>query len=514
MSKEQLLAKNDVLLSITDVDSKIKYANKNFCDIAGYSLEELQGHPHNMVRHQDMPKAAFKDLWQTIQSGQSWMGPVKNRCKNGDYYWVNAFITPIKDSRGEVYEYQSVRTYPDADVVTRATQVYKQLNDGKTPTKLTHSSDLTGWFQVFFILSFTFSLLVAIFSELNPLFSVPMIIVSALFTGLFINWRYKYKKLVDEAKSIFKNPLMSFIYSGNNDGLGVINLALQMRTAEIKAVVGRVSDVSTNVTQTAKKAAECGVSVSTVLAQQNSETDQVATAMNEMSATINDLAEVVGNAAQASQQGLDISNQGQVSVQETIAANNELATQLNEVEEAIERLVNGSKSIEKVLGEISSIADQTNLLALNAAIEAARAGEQGRGFAVVADEVRALAQRTQQSTNEINKLLTQLQSESHAANRSMEKGTALSMQCVQLSNNTGKSLQQIITEVTLLANLNTQIATAIEEQSLVSEEVNRNVVAIADMAKSSAEHGQEAVELSNELLDKLEEQQALVTQFS
>jgi PAS domain S-box-containing protein len=514
MSKEQLLAKNDVLLSITDVDSKIKYANKNFCDIAGYSLEELQGHPHNMVRHQDMPKAAFKDLWQTIQSGQSWMGPVKNRCKNGDYYWVNAFITPIKDSRGEVYEYQSVRTYPDADVVTRATQVYKQLNDGKTPTKLTHSSDLTGWFQVFFILSFTFSLLVAIFSELNPLFSLPMIIVSALFTGLFINWRYKYKKLVDEAKSIFKNPLMSFIYSGNNDGLGVINLALQMRTAEIKAVVGRVSDVSTNVTQTAKKAAECGVSVSTVLAQQNSETDQVATAMNEMSATINDLAEVVGNAAQASQQGLDISNQGQVSVQETIAANNELATQLNEVEEAIERLVNGSKSIEKVLGEISSIADQTNLLALNAAIEAARAGEQGRGFAVVADEVRALAQRTQQSTNEINKLLTQLQSESHAANRSMEKGTALSMQCVQLSNNTGKSLQQIITEVTLLANLNTQIATAIEEQSLVSEEVNRNVVAIADMAKSSAEHGQEAVELSNELLDKLEEQQALVTQFS
>ena len=513
MSKERLFTKSEILLSTTNLDGNIKYANENFCNIAGYSAEELQGNPHNMVRHSDMPKAAFKDLWQTIQSGHSWMGPVKNRCKNGDYYWVNAFVTPIKNSEGTIFEYQSVRTLPDRDVVDRAELVYKEINEGKTPLQLKFSVDLTFWFQLFIICSLLFSASVAAFSDISLLLSIPMVVISALFTGIFYSWRLKFKKLISEAKSVFDNPLMSYIYSGNNNAISAITLALQMRSAELKAVVGRVCDVSGNITDTAKESAECGINVSTVLSQQNNETEQVATAMNEMSATVQDLAQVVENASQASQQGLEISNQGQQIVQETIDANNGLAEQLSEVEQAIERLVNGSKSIETMLNEISGIADQTNLLALNAAIEAARAGEHGRGFAVVADEVRALAMRTQQSTGEINGLLAQLQSESDFANTAMEKGSALSSNCVQLAEKTGDSLTQIITEVSELTNLNMQIATAIEEQAAVSEEINRNVVAISDMATTSEKNGQQSVELSNELLDKLEEQQALVTQF-
>lgn len=514
MSKEQLFDKNAILLSTTTLDSKIKYANKKFRDIAGYSMQELQGNAHNIVRHPDMPKAAFKDLWQFTQAGHSWMGPVKNSCKNGDYYWVNAFVTPIKDSQGKIFEYQSVRTLPERDVVDRATRVYKQINAGKPPVQLKFTTDLTRWFQLFFILSSVFSLLVAIFAGLSPLLSIPMVMIAVFFTGLFMNWRKKYKEVVADAKSVFNNPLMSFLYSGNNDQIGIIKLAQKMRAAELKAIVGRVCDVSDNITLTAKEAAECGINVSTILAQQNNETEQVATAMNEMSATVNDLAQVVGHAAQASQQSLAISGQGQKIVQETITANNDLAVQLTQVEGAIARLVNGSKSIATVLNEISSIADQTNLLALNAAIEAARAGDQGRGFAVVADEVRSLAMRTQQSTVEINNLLSQLQSESHAAHNAMEKGTELSKQCVALSAETGQSLLQINSEISELANLNIQIATAIEEQSLVSEEINRNVVAISDMAVTTENHGQQAVVLSNQLLDKLQEQQTLVTQFS
>lgn len=514
MSKERLFTKDEILLSTTDLDSNIKYANKNFCNIAGYSLEELQGKPHNMVRHPDMPKAAFKDLWQYAQSGQSWMGPVKNKCKNGDYYWVNAFITPIKNNQGKVIEYQSVRTLPDREVIVRAEQVYKKIKEGKLPLQLKFSIDLTLWFQLFFICSFVFSVLVGTLSGLSLLFTLPMIITSALFNIIYFNWRLKFKKLINEAKSVFDNPLMSFIYSGNNNAISAITLALKMREAELKAVVGRVCDISENITETAKKSSECGISVSTILSRQNNETEQVATAMNEMSATVQDLAQVVDNASQASKKGLEISNQGQRLVLETIDANNDLSEQLSEVEQAIIRLVNGSKSIETVLNEISSIADQTNLLALNAAIEAARAGEQGRGFAVVADEVRALAMRTQQSTTVINKLLAQLQSESNFANTAMEKGSELSDNCVRLSGETGESLTQIIYEVSELANLNIQISTAIEEQSLVSEEINRNIVAISDMAATTEGYGQQSVDLSSELLDKLEEQQALVTQFT
>ncbi len=157
---------------------------------------------------------------------------------------------------------------------------------------------------------------------------------------------------------------MSYIYSGNNDDLGAINLAMKKREAELKAVIGRVCDVSESITITARQGAECGESVSSVLSQQNNETEQVSTAMNEMSSTVSDLANVVSNAAQVSQNGLQMSSQGQEIVQETILANNGLAEQLIEVEQAIERLTNGSKSIETVLSEINSIADQTNLLAL------------------------------------------------------------------------------------------------------------------------------------------------------
>jgi PAS domain S-box-containing protein len=514
MSKERLFKEDEILLSTTDLESNIKYANNNFCNIAGYSPAELQGNPHNIVRHPDMPKAAFKDLWQYTQSGYSWMGPVKNKCKNGDYYWVNAFVTPIKNAQGKVFEYQSVRTLPDRDVVERADKTYKKINEGKLPLQLKFSIDLTFWFQLFFICFFIYSVLVASVSDINLLLSLPMVMISALLTALFFNWRLKFTKLIKEAKSVFDNPLMSYIYSGNNDAISAITLALKMRDAEIKAVVGRVCDISDNITVTAKESSECGISVSTILSQQNNETEQVATAMNEMSATVQDLAKVVDSAAKASKQGLEISYQGQKIVQETIDGNSGLANQLSEVEDAIKRLVNASKSIETVLNEISSIADQTNLLALNAAIEAARAGEQGRGFAVVADEVRALALRTQQSTTEINKLLAQLQSESDFANTAMQKSSELSNDCVQLSGTMGESLTQIISEVNELADFNTQIATAIEEQSLVSEEINRNVLAISDMAATTEGHGQQSVELSSMLLDKLEEQQALVMQFS
>ena len=513
MTQETLFAENEILLSTTDLEGNIKYANHNFCNIAGYTLEELQDKPHNMVRHPDMPKAAFKDLWHYVKAGQSWMGPVKNQCKNGDYYWVNAFVTPIKNAEGTIFEYQSVRTKPNREVVNRADKVYKKINAGKLPLQLKFSVDLTLWFQLFFITSFIFSILVMSLSAISLLLTLPMVIISALMTGIFFNWRLKFKTLIKEAKSVFDDPLMSYIYSGNNNAISAITLALQMREAELKAVVGRVCDVSDNITLTAQESSESGISVSAILSQQNNETEQVATAMNEMSATIQDLVLVIDNAAQASQQGLEISAQGQTIVQENIDANNELAKQLSEVDHAIIRLVNASKSIEKVLNEISGIADQTNLLALNAAIEAARAGEYGRGFAVVADEVRALAMRTQQSTNEINTLLEQLQSESNFADIAMKKGSVLSENCVQLSGNTGESLTKINDEVSNLADLNMQISTAIEEQSLVSEEINRNIVAISDMSKTTEEHGKKSVHLSSELLAKLEEQQALVTQF-
>ncbi|HFQ5403412.1 TPA: PAS domain-containing protein, partial [Vibrio vulnificus] len=124
------------LLSVTSPSSHITYASKEFCDVAGYTLEELMGQPHNIVRHPDMPPEAFKDLWEHLKAGKSWMGMVKNRCKNGDHYWVDAFASPIKDGSGKVVEYQSVRLCPSRENVENATRLYAQIRAGKTPIQL------------------------------------------------------------------------------------------------------------------------------------------------------------------------------------------------------------------------------------------------------------------------------------------------------------------------------------------------------------------------------------------
>ncbi|WP_085299019.1 methyl-accepting chemotaxis protein [Cognaticolwellia mytili] len=513
MSKEVKFGPSEILLSTTDLDSHVKYVNKNFCKIAGYSLEEMVGKPHNLVRHPDMPKAAFKDLWSFIQSGNSWMGPVKNRCENGDYYWVNAFVTPIKDESGKVHEYQSVRTCPEPEVIKRAEKLYPKMNAGRPIRQAKKQKDATLWLQLMLVLMTLLSLASLFINESNLILDLVSTGISIAAVSVMLLWRKKYRTVVNEAKQVFDNPLMSYLYSGNNDDVGSITLALKMRKAELNAVVGRVSDDSVSITNSAQESSERGNGVARILGEQKNETEQVAVAINQMLSTVQEISQAVTSASDSAQQGLDISTDGQVIVKETISAINELSSQLTEVESAISRLINGSRAITAVLGEISSIADQTNLLALNAAIEAARAGEQGRGFAVVAEEVRALAMRSQQSTEEISKLLEQLEKESELATQAMTKGSQLSNNCVEQVNKTGDSLTRIGSDISDLANMSMQISAAVEEQSVTVEQISQNIVSIRDMSSDSEAHGQEAVQLSDKLLRRLNQQTNLVAQF-
>lgn len=512
-SKEQNFDESNILLSITDLDSRIKYANPEFCNIAGYSNDELKEKSHNIVRHPDMPKAAFKDLWSFVQQGKSWMGPVKNKCKNGDHYWVNAYVTPIKDQHGKNIEYQSVRTKLDEQVKKRADNLYAKLNEGETPSKLKYQTDQTLWLQsVLFVFTLA-SLALTFMSELSLFLTLPFLAIGLFSSILSLSWRKKYLKVLKDADDVFTNPLMSYLYSGNNDAIGTVQLALAMRKAEINAVVGRVTDVSLQVSENGATASDQSNYVSQSLNKQRNESEQVATAINEMSATVQDLARTVTETAQSAEHGKRLTETGQQTIATSVNAINELSLQLNDVDNMITKLSNGSKSINSVLSEISSIADQTNLLALNAAIEAARAGEQGRGFAVVAEEVRALAMRTQQSTEEIRTLLNQLQADSDNAVVAMNKGNELSANCVSLSNETGEALKEIHNEVSSISDATAQIATAIEEQSVVTEQVSQNIVRINEITISCEESSKEASLLSSDLLNKLSDQESLVVQF-
>lgn len=512
--KEQQFLASQVLLSTTDLKGRVTYANSDFCNIAGYSLGELHGHGHNIVRHSDMPKAAFADLWSTIKSGRSWMGPVKNSCKNGDHYWVNAYVTPIKDKQGNIFEYQSVRTKLDEEVKARAEKAYQNINNNTVPL-LQKASNIDITLVVQNLLLFI-SLLIAtsVFTtSISLLISLPLLILTLMTWLTFSRWRVKYTKLIAKAERVFDNSLMSQLYSGTTDKIGHIDLALSMRKAELNAVIGRVTDLTQTVNDIAQETANNGSNIAQMLDEQNQEVEQVATAMQQMSAAINEVSGSVIGAADASRQGRELSEAGVEAVNKTVTSVQSLSTQLTNVESVINKLANGRHAIAAISDEISSIADQTNLLALNAAIEAARAGEQGRGFAVVAEEVRALAQRTQQSTEEISKTLVELNQESLQAIEAMNDGVALVDECVQFANNTGQSLQTINEEVDKISAINHQVSASIEEQSVVAEQVNGNTNSIKEIASLGVEHGNETKHLSHNLLKELTTLHNLIIQF-
>lgn len=247
--------------------------------------------------------------------------------------------------------------------------------------------------------------------------------------------------------------------------------------------------------------------------QQQQETDMLATAINEMSATVREVAHNTANAATAAAEAQQKANQGKAVVTQTIATINTLSTEISETAQAINHLGQESEKVGAVLDVIRGIAEQTNLLALNAAIEAARAGEQGRGFAVVADEVRTLASRTHESTQEIQKMIASLQERARASVQRMENSSKAVEAGVQQAASAGNVLEAVLESVARIADMNTQIASAAEEQSAVTEEIDRNIINIRDVANQTVISVQQTTQTSTELASTAGDLKQLVERF-
>jgi methyl-accepting chemotaxis protein len=247
--------------------------------------------------------------------------------------------------------------------------------------------------------------------------------------------------------------------------------------------------------------------------QQRSQIEQVATAMNEMTATVQEVANHAQQAADSANEADQEAGHGSEVVYETIQSIDSLATEVEHAAGVIRKVESDSVQIGTVLDVIRSIAEQTNLLALNAAIEAARAGEQGRGFAVVADEVRTLASRTQQSTQEIQDMIEQLQTGAREAVTAMSNSQDKAQVTVEHAKSAGQTLEEITRKVATISQMNLQIATAAEQQSSVSEEINQNVVEISRVAEESAGGAKTTAAASGELSELAQQLQGLIAQF-
>lgn len=479
------------IISTTDLKGVITYANQEFCDVAGFTLDEVLHKSHNIVRHPDMPPAAFADLWTTLKAGKPWMGIVKNRCKNGDYYWVDAYVSPILED-GKVIGFESVRTKPDRAVVERADKIYKMINAGKSPKVQGFSLGMVGRAYAGFL-----ALLAPVFVA-AMVFGNLSLVTAAVMSVLTAMLGYPVARLVmsplqilsRESKAIVDNPLIQLVYTGRADRIGRIQLALKMLRSRLKTAMGRVADSAENLSTMAQQMVASAEDTSQGVKTQHREIDQLATAIHEMASTVQEVARNANQAAQAAGQARQEVGVGKQVINRNMDSINGLAAEVGRVADAIKALEVDSRSISTVVEVIQKIAEQTNLLALNAAIEAARAGEQGRGFAVVADEVRTLAMRTQQSTQEIRGLIEKLQKGTSKAVQAMEKGRAETDITVQQALKAGQALDAIDKAVSVIDDMNIQIASATEEQSVVAEEINKNISAInsvADQAESSVQ---------------------------
>ncbi len=532
---ETILPDNQFIYSRTDLKGVITEANQAFCDVSGYTREEMVGQPHNMVRHPDMPEAAFKDMWADLKIGRPWRGIVKNRRKDGGFYWVVANASPVREN-GQIVGYQSVRSRPSREEIEAATAAYEKINRGSTSLVVIHGhavyrhsalvkamTSLRG--QTYF-LGFLVLLLGCIdlsevvfgldFGWVHEALMGLSIAYAIYFVGFFVpKLSRDLDKMADWTESLLTTGnLKRRLLIRRSDMLGSVVNRMDAFVSSVQATIQGMADTAKHVAESTSEV-EAGMHVVHRSAEKQSEaTSAAAAAVEEVTVSIGEVAEHARSTKEVALNTGDVSREGAKRSGEACTTITELAGTVKESAEKVETLGQRSAEISHIAGEIKEIADQTNLLALNAAIEAARAGEQGRGFAVVADEVRKLAERTGRATQQISSMIDLIQQGTQRAVEGMRSGASQVEAGVSLVHSAQDALQKINDEMSDTIQRVNEISHASDEQREAMTLLAQNVEQVASMTEQNVAVVTQTESMVDRLTSIVERMNKSVNQFT
>ena len=494
-TNERVIRDGESIVSKTDLQGNITYVNPYFIEVSGFSEEELLGAPQNIIRHPDMPVEAFADMWRTLQQGLPWTGMVKNRCKNGDYYWISANVTPVREA-GKSVGYMSVRTKASSSQIEAAEAAYRLVREGQArgmaieqgalvrvglgalrrrvrnmPLALRIGLGMAALAAAALVQAGSAYAAGASGSVVGAIAGASVLLALFFWFSLHQMLVAPLQQAITAARAMAAGDLSSRFTVASNDDIGQLLRALQQMNVNLTAIIGDVDANVRSIQVGTREIADGNMDLSGRTEAQASSLEQTASSMEQFAATVKQNAASAEEGNRLADAACSVARKGGGAVEQMVETMRDISA--------------SSGKIADIIGLIDGIAFQTNILALNAAVEAARAGEQGRGFAVVATEVRTLAQRSAGAAKEIKELIV-------ASGQKVQAGTVL-------ANSAGATMREVVGAIDRVTSIMGEISNASREQSVGIDQVNQAVVQMDQVTQQNAALVEEAADAAGTL---------------